>query len=340
VGYLNTLKKQGLPLSEELMALVGINKGAAKSTVWMAIHFSNENWSLVPSAIEPSLNAKYLVQQPNATLPNAQAMSALGTGIVKNITGTGVQSIATANVDYEAASAALTSIAGLTTAADKMIYTTASNVYAVTDLTSAGRAILDDTTAAAQLATIGGQAALSGSSLTAVTVATDDKVLIQDTSDSNNLKTVTAQSIANLAPGGAGVFTQLSVTVTPTEMKTVLSNPGKLIIPAQGANKLIVVNSVVYEYTYNSVVYAAGDVVYLAYDAIGGWFLTVGIPAVDFQQPASPTIQDLMKPQDAYTGNGVAINKDIYMFANSNFTNGDSTVTVHVTYQVITTVNT
>lgn len=43
------------------------------------------------------------------------------------------------------------------------------------------------------------QVKLSGASLTAVTVATDDKVIIQDTSDSNNIKTVTAQSIADLA---------------------------------------------------------------------------------------------------------------------------------------------
>jgi len=46
------------------------------------------------------------------------------------------------------------------------------------------------------------QSIISGASLTAVTVATNDKVLIQDTSDSNNLKTVTAQSIADLASGG------------------------------------------------------------------------------------------------------------------------------------------
>lgn len=45
------------------------------------------------------------------------------------------------------------------------------------------------------------QATLSGASLTGVTVATDDKVLIQDTSDSNNLKTVTTQAIADLASG-------------------------------------------------------------------------------------------------------------------------------------------
>ena len=40
------------------------------------------------------------------------------------------------------------------------------------------------------------------SELAAVTVATDDKVVIADTSDSNNPKTVTAQSIADLAPQG------------------------------------------------------------------------------------------------------------------------------------------
>lgn len=42
--------------------------------------------------------------------------------------------------------------------------------------------------------------AISGAALTAVTVAGTDKVLIQDVSDSDNLKTVTAQSIADLSP--------------------------------------------------------------------------------------------------------------------------------------------
>lgn len=50
---------------------------------------------------------------------------------------------------------ALTSIAGLTTAADKMIYTTASDTYAVADLSSFARTILDDANAAAVRTTIG-----------------------------------------------------------------------------------------------------------------------------------------------------------------------------------------
>ena len=45
--------------------------------------------------------------------------------------------------------------------------------------------------------------AIDGATLTAATVATGDKVLVQDVDDSDNLKTVTAQSIADLASGGA-----------------------------------------------------------------------------------------------------------------------------------------
>lgn len=51
------------------------------------------------------------------------------------------------------------------------------------------------------------QATLSGAALTAVTVATDDKVLIQDTSDADNLKTVTVSSIVALASGGITIGT-------------------------------------------------------------------------------------------------------------------------------------
>jgi hypothetical protein len=51
--------------------------------------------------------------------------------------------------------AALTSISGLTTTANQMIYTTASDTYAATSITLAGRQLLDDADAAAQLVTLG-----------------------------------------------------------------------------------------------------------------------------------------------------------------------------------------
>ena len=61
----------------------------------------------------------------------------------------------TIGTNVQAYDAGLQSISGLTTVADRMIYTTASDTYAVTTLTAAGRAILDDADAAAQRTTLG-----------------------------------------------------------------------------------------------------------------------------------------------------------------------------------------
>ena len=254
----------------------------------------------VPASGGAPSDATYITQTPNVDLGNEQALSLLASGILKSETGTGVVSIAIPNTDYQVGSPALTSISGLTTAADEMIYTTASNTYATTGLTASGRALLDDATAGDQRnslglgtiatqnsnnvtitggsisgvtgvvtgvtgttnritssggatpaidisasyvgqssittvgtlssglvpITIGGtgqttntaaiNALVNSASLTTATVATGDLVLIQDISDSNNLKSVTAQSIANLSAGGVTSVTGTVNRITST----------------------------------------------------------------------------------------------------------------------------
>lgn len=64
----------------------------------LTAHLNN----IPPATTDAPTNATYLTQTPNATLTNEQAMSALATGLVKNTTTTGVQSIAAQGTDYYA----------------------------------------------------------------------------------------------------------------------------------------------------------------------------------------------------------------------------------------------
>ena len=72
--------------------------------------------------------------------------------------------------DVQAQNAALSSIAGLTTLADRSIYTTASNTYAVYTLSAFARTFLDDANAAAVQSTLGlGTMATQNANLVAIT---------------------------------------------------------------------------------------------------------------------------------------------------------------------------
>jgi hypothetical protein len=109
-------------------------------------------------------------------------------GTITNITdlavadgGTGASDAATARTNLglaigtnvQAYDAGLQSISGLTTAADRTIYTTAADTYAVTTLTSFGRSIMDDADAAAGRTTLGlGTMATQAASAVAITGGT------------------------------------------------------------------------------------------------------------------------------------------------------------------------
>ena len=86
-------------------------------------------------------------------------------------------------VHTQAYDAGLQSISGLTTAADKMLYTTASDTYAVADLTAAGRAILDDADATAQRTTLGLGALATQDTITESQISDLQSYLTAETND-------------------------------------------------------------------------------------------------------------------------------------------------------------
>lgn len=134
---------------------------------------------------------------PNQMLVNdalgvTQAVSALPFGV--SVVGTASAPLAQAvlglvpGTDVQVFDAALTSIAGLTTTANEMIYTIGSDEYATTDLTAFARTMLDDVDAATVRATLGlGSAALLAGPASAIVGVSDNQTLTNKTiTDASN----------------------------------------------------------------------------------------------------------------------------------------------------------
>ena len=154
--------------------------------------------------------SKYILQQPDGTLPNSQALSSLSTGLLKSTTGTGVVSIGVAGTDFYPPGTAMPSGGGTgntsTPAAGQTLIGTSGGVYIPAYLTPTTGIQITNSSGSI---TIGASAALGG--------------------------TVTSVSAGNLSPLFTGSVS--TPTSTPSITFTLVAQNSALayMSPAQGA---------------------------------------------------------------------------------------------------------
>jgi hypothetical protein len=106
--------------------------------------------------------------------------------------------------NVQAYDAGLQSIAGLTTSADTLIYTTAADTYATTGLTTYGRSLIDDADAATARTTLG-LGSIATQAASAVAITGGSATLASLTSTSSSLGTV-------VITGGSATLSGLTAT--------------------------------------------------------------------------------------------------------------------------------
>jgi hypothetical protein len=129
-----------------------------------------------------------------------------------------------------------------------------------------------------------------------------------------------------------------SVAVTATEFNGMYAAP-KLLVPAPGANKLLVVDRVELVMTYGSAAYASGGVVAVQWDSTingAGVIASTTVAAAAFQATASNTF--LMNGGVVTAPFATTVNKGLYLSnITGAFTTGDSPFVVKVHYHVVAT---
>lgn len=137
--------------------------------------------------------------------------------------GTGASDASTARTnlgvaigsDVQAYDDGLQSIAGLTTAADNMIYTTALDTYAVTTLTAYGRSLLDDADAATARTTLGlGSIATQDSSSVTITGGSISGITDLAVADGGTGASTAAGARTNLGLGTMATQNAATVAIT------------------------------------------------------------------------------------------------------------------------------
>lgn len=148
--------------------------------------------------------------------------------------------------DVQAFDAGLLSIAGLTTLADRMIFTTASDTYSVTTLTAFARTILDDATQGAVQTTLDVDPAGTDNSTDVTLAGTPDYITIVGQVITRGLVVLTTD-VSGILPGanggtGNGFFavtgptTSLKTFTFPDATATVLTDNANVTLAQGGTN--------------------------------------------------------------------------------------------------------
>jgi hypothetical protein len=137
--------------------------------------------------------------------------------IVAGGTGATTAGAALTALGAQPADAELTAIAGLTSAADRLPYFTGSGTAALATFTAAGRALVDDANAAAQLTTLG-----IGGDIPALEALASTGIAVRTAADTWATRTVTSadSSVTITNPGGVAGNIDLSASTQWTLVET------------------------------------------------------------------------------------------------------------------------
>lgn len=168
VGYLAATTAAGAALLDDANAAAQrttLGLGTAAVAASGDFQAANANLTALAGQTGAADNVSYWTAA--ATLALA-ALTAFGRSLIAAADAAGVRTLlglgtaATTDASaYQAADAELTAIAGLTSAADRVPYFTGSGAASLATFTAAGRALVDDADAAAQLVTLGAVGAAS-----------------------------------------------------------------------------------------------------------------------------------------------------------------------------------
>lgn len=175
--------------------------------------------------------------------------------------------------DVQAFDSGLQSISGLTTASDKMIYTTASDTYAVTDLTSFARTILDDADGAAVVSTLGVTATIAELNYNDITTLGTTEASKTVTADANGVVQFNDASFGN------------STTVTSSSNSTT--------IDCRDGNDFVHTLTENTTFTFSNVPSSGRDVVFslkLAQDASASGFTVTWPASVKWASGITPSL--------------------------------------------------